>query len=65
LPFPVDAVEYDLKITSDSPIAEGTNVTFNVTLLKGDRIAPSDDYQFRYKVNSGFEKVRIEKFAFE
>jgi hypothetical protein len=63
--FPVEAEEYDLQIASDSPIAEGTNITFNVTLRKGDKIAPSDDYQFRYKVNSGFEKVRSGKFAFE
>lgn len=54
----VHAGEYDLVLTSDTPIAEGTSITFNVTLLKDGRLAPTDEYQFRYKINDGFEKVR-------
>lgn len=54
----VIGAEYDLKITSDSPIASGTSVSFNVTLLKHGNLAPTDEYQFRYKINDGAEKVR-------
>ena len=40
-------LEYDLNIVSDSPIAEGTSVTFNVSLLIDGKLAPRKDYQFR------------------
>ena len=65
LSLSVEAAEYDLRISSDSPIAEGTSVTFNVILLKDSKIAPKDEYQFRYKINEGAESVRIVQFAFE
>lgn len=38
---------YDLIIVSDSPIAEGTSVTFNVSLTIDGMPAPKRDYQFR------------------
>lgn len=42
-------MEYDLSIVSDSPIAEGTSVTFNVSLTIDGSLAPRKDYQFRYE----------------
>lgn len=52
------AANYDIQVTSDSPIAEGTSITFNVTLLLDDKIAPKGKYQFRYNFE-GNEEVRI------
>jgi len=43
------ASEYTLNITSDSPIAIGTSVTFNVTLLEDGKLAPNNKYLFRYR----------------
>lgn len=55
--FPVDAANYDVQVTSDSPIAEGTSITFNATLLINDKVAPKGKYQFRYNFD-GSEQVR-------
>lgn len=53
----VSASEYTLNITSDSPIAIGTSVTFNVTLLEDGKLAPNNKYLFRYKfLRSGGSK---------
>ena len=52
LPLPVlssSASEYTLNITSDSPIAIGTSVIFNVTLLEDGKLAPNNKYMFRYR----------------
>jgi hypothetical protein len=43
------ANEYSLNITSDSPVAIGTSITFNLTLLFNGNIAPNNKYQFRYE----------------
>lgn len=47
LVFSTSASEYTLNITSDSPIAIGTSVTFNVTLLQDGKVAPNNKYLFR------------------
>jgi hypothetical protein len=44
----VNCDDYDLQITSDSPIAEGTSVTFNVTYMVNSKVAPRGKYNFRY-----------------
>lgn len=51
------ASEYSLVVTSDSPIAIGTSVTFNVTLMKNNEAAPNNRYQFRYE----FLRKEVEK----
>lgn len=51
------SAEYSLNITSDSPIATGTFVTFNLTLLGDDgKIAPNKKYQFSYELEEGGHK---------
>jgi hypothetical protein len=53
----VFATRYDIKVTSDTPVAEGTFVTFVTTLLFDGRPAEQNDYQFRWKFD-GIERVR-------
>lgn len=52
------SADYSLEITSDSPIAIGTFVTFNVTLLENGKIAPNKQYQFSYEF-SGRTRAEI------
>lgn len=52
------SAEYSLNITSDSPIAIGTFVVFNVTLLDDDgKIAPNKKYQFSYEFSGGSKAI--------
>jgi hypothetical protein len=44
------ASDFSLEITSDSPIAIGTFVTFNVTLKENGKIAPNSKYEFSYEL---------------
>lgn len=51
--------DLDLNISSDSPIAEGTSITFNVTFLIDGKPAPKKDYQYRWTTYDGREMVSI------
>lgn len=51
------SADYSLEITSDSPIATGTFVTFNVTLLENNKPAPNKQYQFSYEFSG---RTRVE-----
>lgn len=50
--------EFSLEVSSDSPVAVGTYVIFNVTLIGDDgKIAPNKKYQFSYEFSGGSKAI--------
>lgn len=47
--FLVLGSEYELTVTTDSPVAQGSQVTFNLTLLRYNKPAPKAQYQLEYR----------------